>query len=321
MLEALTLESSGDPDVDGLEELLLQQRHALLGARDRLARSISDLVQRALVTIRETGRKVSDLIHASADEDEINRRLREAQIRVEKCAEQLSEDVQESIYREMSELRDRVTQIAESVIAKELLSRLERVFIAYDPESTSEAAASDVTKRLGEFLVRHSFNSKSRSFLELFRLDQYSGTATHESTKAIGHFFGKSFKPWEAVKWARLLGNVGRVLSVVGVVLNVVLQIKEDADAHKQEAELRESRTAMRAGFNEVSQVIKAQVDEATKEYISQTFGQRLEEIDRQLEELQDMRQTRSDLAKNLTQVLDDTRLLIREMHSKKRSV
>ena len=320
LLEARVAESAGDPDVDGVQELLLQKRHVLLGARDQLRRSIDNQVQRASSTIREIGRKSADLIHAGADKEEVNRQLRDAQTRVEKCTKKLAEDVQEMIGREMTELGHRVAQITESVVAKELLLRLENLLPTDDPERpSSESGAADVTKQLGAFLVKHSFNSKSRSFAGLFRLDQYSGTATHGAVKGIGHFFGKSFKPWEAVKWARVIGNAGRVLAVVGTVLNVVLQIKEDADARKQEADLRAGRDAVRTGFSEVARRIETQFDQAGGTFISQTVGRRLEEVDRQLEELNDMQRARSDLAANLMEALHDTRMLIREMHGRGR--
>ena len=328
LLEARMAESSGDPDVDGLMELLLQQRHALLETYDQLPRSIDNQVQQTSSNIRGIGREIADLIHASANKEEINRELREAQTRVEKCAEKLAEDVQKIIEWHIEALRHRVTQITESVVAKELFSRLtSRIEIEpISPENDPEIPAktrktSDITKQLGQLLIKWSFNSKSGSFAGFFKLDQYSGTAAHEVIKTLGHFFGKSFKPWEAVKWTRLLANTGRVLTVIGTVLNVVLLIKEDADASDLEAKLRESRMAVRTGFGEAARVIETQFDQATNTYISQTIGRRLKEVDRQFEELRDMQQTRSDLSQDLMQVLDDTRVLIREIHGQTRKL
>ena len=321
--EALIAEPPDDLDVEALMELLVQQRHALVDGRRQLSRSIDDLVQKTLANVRSDGRKIADLIHASADWEEVDRRLRNAQAGVEKRAKALEADVQKVIERDMAALGDRVAQIVEGAVAKDLFSRFtfrfENVGLdepRADPEALADGRkASDVTKQLGQFLTEHSFNPKSGSFAGLFKLDQYSGTRVHDSVKAMGNYLGKSFKPWEAVKWTRRIANVGRVLTVVGTVVNIALQIKEDVDAAKQEAELRGSREAVRAGFGDSAHAIETQFDQVTNECISQLIGQPLEEVDLQLEGLHDMQRTRGDFSQDLMRALDATRTLIREMH------
>lgn len=322
--EALAAEPSGDLDVDALRELLVQERHALLEARDQLRRSIDNHVQPISAKIRKDGREIADLIHASCDPEQINHQLRDAQTRVENSARELAEDIQRIIERYITDLGDRVKHITESVVAKELFSRLtSRIELAdqgVDPEALANARkAADVTEQLGRHLIKWSFNPKSGTFAGLFKLNQYSGTAAHDSIKTLGHLFGKSFKPWEAVKLTRLAANTGRVLAVAGTALSIYLQIKEDNDATKLEAELRESRVAARACFCEVAYVIEKQFDQATNDYMSQSIGRRLKEVDEQLEELRNMQQTRSDLSQALMQARDDTRMLIREMHGQTR--
>ena len=314
--EALAAEESDDPDVDALQELLTQKRRAWVEGKARLSQSVESEVQQTTSKIWQEGRKMADLIHGGADEDAVNRELIAAQDRVQDYTVELSELVQKEYHENDLAVRERVGQIAESEFVKELLPRLtERVQgIDIDPEVLSKAKqGADVTHRLGQFLVKHSFNPTDGA--SLFKLGQYSGTATHSMVKDIGHFFGKSFKPWEAVKWARIISNVGRVLNVAGFVLSIVLQLKEDADAAKMEQELRESRTAVRAGFGEVAHAVELHFDEATNTYVDD-IKQRIAEVDEQLEELRDMQQSRSELFQELTGLLEDTRSLISEMHA-----
>lgn len=323
--EALAAEPSGDLDVDALRELLVQERHALLEARDQVRRSVDNLVHPISARIRGEGREIADMIHATCDQDQISRQLRDAQARVESSAEKLAKDIQKNIERSMAGLGKQVKQITESAIAQELFLRLtSRVELAdhgTDPKVLASARrASDITIELGRFLVKWSFNPKSGSFAGLFKLNQYSGTDVHSTIKALGHLFGKSFKPWEAVKATRFVANTGRVLTVVGTVLNIFSQIKEDADAEKLEAKLRDSRQKVRASFCEVAHVIEKQFDQATEEYISKSIELRLGEVDEKLEELWDMQQARSDLSVALRQLREDTVALIREMHDQTKS-
>ena len=316
--EALAAESSDDPDVDALQELLIQQRRALLDSKVQISQSVENKVQQTTNKIREEGRNVADLIRGDSDFEDVDQQLKAAQERVQGYVDSLVELVQETVEEHISDLADRIEQIAESEFAKELLSRLIERFqeINIDPETMSKVKqGADFANRFGQFLIENSFNPTTSTFSGLFKLHQYSGTAIHGMVKDIGHFFGKSFKPWEAVKWTRTIANAGRVLSVAGTVLTIALQIKEDADAAKLEQELRESRAAVRAGFGEAANAIEMHFDEVTNTYVAETIGQRLEEVDKQLKELRDMKQSRSDLFQELNGLLGDTRELISEMH------
>ena len=99
--------------------------------------------------------------------------------------------------------------------------------------------------------------------------------------------------------------------------MTVALQIKEDADSAKLEAELRESRSAVRAGFSEAAQAIEMHFDQVTGTYVTETIGRRLAEVDQQLADLGKTQQSRGILFQDLEQLFDETGALIREVHEK----
>lgn len=317
--EALASESTGDKDIDALEELLLQRRRALLETQDRIPRAVEGEIQRAGSQIRQEGRKIADMINGSADQKQVDKELQAAQDRVQRHAEQLEESIQVVIGKHMKDLDDRVGAIANSELAKELLPRLAHRIeeASISPETMSKLKkASDISSKLGEFLVKNSFTPKAGTLGGLFKLNQYSGTAAHGAIKAIGHFFGKSFKPWEAVKWTRAVANAGRVLAVAGTVLTFILQIKEDADAAQLEKDLRESRSAVRSGFNDAAHVIEMHYDKATGSYVASTLTTEIASVDKQLAELREMQRTRGALFDDLLGLLNETQAMIRELHA-----
>ncbi len=122
--EALAAEPSDDTDVDALEELLLQQRRALVDTRVQLPRAVESQVQRTTDKIQQEGRKVADLIHGGLDPKTIDRELKAAQGRVQEDTDTLSERIQKTVEEHMSALAERVNQIAQSELAKELFPRL-----------------------------------------------------------------------------------------------------------------------------------------------------------------------------------------------------
>jgi hypothetical protein len=317
--EALASESTGDMDTDALEELLLQRRRALLEAQDLIPRAAEGEIQRTRSQIRQEGRKIADMINASADQKAVDRELLAAQDRVQRYSEQLGQSVQDVIDNHLKDLDARVGAIVNSELAKELLPRLMHRIdeAAISPATISKLKnASVISSKLGEFLIRNSFAPKAGNLGGLFKLNQYSGTATHGAVKAIGNFFGKSFKPWEAVKWTRAAANAGRGLMVVGFVATFFLQIKEDADAAQLERDLRESRSAVRSGFNDVAHVIEMHYDQAANAYVAGTLTPEIEITDKQLAELRDMQRTRTDLFNGLVALLEEARAMIRDLHA-----
>jgi Fe2+ transport system protein B len=317
--EALVGESTGDKDIDALEELLLQRRRALLDTQDRIPQAVEGEIQNASSQIRQEGRKVADMINASADQEAVDHELQAAQDRVQNLAEQLEKSVQAVVDEHMKALDDRVGDIDNSELAKELRPRLiyRKEQASMSPEAMKNLQkASDISSKLGEFLIRNSFVPKAGTLGGLFKLNQYSGTATHDTVKAVGHFFGKSFKPWEAVKWTRVVANAGRVFAVAGTVLTFVLQVKEDMDAARLEADLRESRSAVRSGFNDAAHAIEMHFDKATQSFIASAISSEIENVDSQLDELRGLQQTQSDLFENLSGLLNETKNLIKSIHS-----
>ncbi len=320
--EALTAESTGDIDVSATEELFLQKRRALLETRDRIPRAVEKEIQNVGSQVRQDGRKVADLIHGSAKQAEIDNELQKAQLQVQECAEKCGQTIETLIIKQMEELDERLGNILNSEFAKELSVRLEHRIKDADisPESLSKMKAStDVSQKLGKFLVENSFKAGgSGAFGGIFKLANYSGTKTHELVKTIGNFFGKKFKPWEAIKWTKNIAHAGRVFAVAGTVLTFVLQFKEDADAAQLEIDLRESRALIRNGFNDAAHAIETHFDKATGAYITETFNPEIESVDKQLSELREMQQTRSDLFRNLSDLLEETRCMIKELHTNK---
>lgn len=317
--EALAAESTGDIDVNATEELFLQKRRALLETRDRIPRTVEKEIQNIGSQVRQDGRKVADFIHGSAKQAEIDNELQKAQHHVQECAEKCGQTIETLIIKQMEELDERLGNILNSEFAKELSVRLEHRIKDADisPESLSKMKASaDVSQKLGKFLVENSFKTGSSGAIsEIFKLANYSGTKTHELVKTIGIFFGKKFKPWEAIKWTKNIAHAGRVFAVAGTVLTFVLQFKEDADAAQLEIDLRESRALIRNGFNDAAHAIETHFDKATGAYITETFNPEIESVDKQLSELREMQQTRSNLFQNLSDLLEETRCMIKELH------
>ena len=119
----------------------------------------------------------------------------------------------------------------------------------------------------------------------------------------------------------RTAANVGRGFAVAGTVLTIGLQIKEDADAAQREKDLREERSKVRSKFNDAAHAIEMHYDKATSSYITGTLTTEIEAVDKKLTELRDMHQARNSLFQSLLDLLEETRGMIRELHTDKNQV
>lgn len=322
--EALVGESTGDKDIDALEEVLLQRRHALLETQNRIPHAVEGKIQRTGEHIRDKGRTIAEMIEGSADQEKINQSFKNAQDQVQQIAEELGQAVQAIIAKHMKDFDERVGAIDNSELAKELFARFAgRIKEAHiTPETMSKLKkASDLSSKFGDFLLKNSFTPKTSTLSGLFKLNQYSGTAAHGTVKAVGKFFGKSFKPWEAVKLGRTAANVGRVFAVAGTVLTIVLQITEDADAAQRERDLRECRSEVRSVFNYAAHAIEMHYDKVTRSYIAGTLTAEIEAVDKKLAELRNMQQSRNTLFQDLLGLLEETRAMIRDLHTDNQEV
>lgn len=325
--EALAKASSGDIDVDALEELLIQRRRALDEERQKLPEIIRHKVEEVTREVRSEGRKLADLIHGEADTEAVNARFKRAQEQVEGAPEALSKALTEVLGERQEALHKRFEGILDSELGRELLPRLQKRAEEYlarsemDPDLVKRLGqGAELSQKFGKFLVDSSFKPGSSSLKAIFELRNYSGTDTHKAVLAVGKFFGKKFKPWEAVKWAKFTANAGRVLAVGGVVVSLVLTWREDVKEAEREKELAEARAATRFGFSDAANAIETFFDEVTNTYIAEAINPDIDEVNRQLEELRAMQTSRSENYQAMVRLLADTQALIRRIHQTQES-
>ncbi len=321
--EALAKASTGDKAQDGLKELLIQKRRTLNEGRLRVRQAGRTQITSSTGKVRDEGRKTADLVHGGADSAAVNQAIAVAQQRVDHYAEELEKGLTRAFGDVVQDLEKDLEHIADSELAHLLKPHLAAALdaaaarVKIDPATGDKARkAAQASSKLGEFLVSHSFNGAKSTLGGIFRLRQYSGTNVHAFIKSSGKLFGKSFKPWQAVKWTKTVSNIGRVLSVAGTVISVLLQVKEDSDAENQRKELAQARDAIRSSFGEAADVIETHYDKATDSFVSDVIAPEIQEVDRQVTELNATEDRASKLQIALSEALEETQRLIREIHA-----
>ena len=113
----------------------------------------------------------------------------------------------------------------------------------------------------------------------------------------------------------RYLGNAGRVIGAVVVILTIAAQIKEDEqEQHKRE--LPDARDSVRRASRETSRQIEAAFWASYEHFSRDFYDGELEAIDEALNGLVGDRQTRNEMAEALNQIVSEAQTIIQRIQA-----
>ena len=128
-----------------------------------------------------------------------------------------------------------------------------------------------------------SFSGADKAVGVFARSGEISGSAGHALVKDIGSTIGYKFKPWQAVKITKNIGNVakfaGPALAVISVGVEIYGAVKEEKELKK----IAVSKSQMNESFYEIAKEVVSQIKEKVNNYVK-------EHIDREINKFQEKR-------------------------------
>ena len=113
-----------------------------------------------------------------------------------------------------------------------------------------------------------------------------SGSPLHEGVLTIGHFFGKKFKPWEAVRWASNIGKVAKFgIPVLVAGLDIWMQVSEDKRENKIIAQIKTAKNQFVTTYQCEINKIKSQFEDYLHT-ILENYANKRDEINKSKDEL-----------------------------------
>lgn len=304
------LPSTGDSDIDALEEHLLQERHIISTTQWRIESSVKAIFEEAASKIREKGREIANTVYDYKTEDDANDAITAAYNEVDTITAACVDNVTHKIEELSEDCQAQLDEFYKSDFSQNLKFRLESKNGRGNP-LIERIFKSDVLTQGGNKIIANTVGTNAAAN----GLKAFTGSNIHQMVLDIGHFFGHSFKPWEAVKWVKGINVAGKILGAFGVVLSIGMQAKEDVDADKREQEMRKSRETLRAGFNNAANEVVKYFNNALGNFLSENYLTRIAEIDAQISEIRNMRIGKSETCKLLESTQTDCRLLISDIH------
>lgn len=302
--------STGDDDVDALEEHLLQERHIIANTQWRIESAVKSVFEESAAQIREKGREIANSIFSYDNNDAANDAIAAAYSDVDSITSACVDSVINRITTLSDDCQVQLDDFYKSDFSQELQFRLEHKNTKGNPIIERIFKSDVLTQGSSKLIANTAGKNATTNGLKAF-----TGSNVHKMVLDIGHFFGHSFKPWEAVKLVKGINVAGKVLGAFGVVLSIGMQAKDDIDAEKREQEMRKIRENLRAGFNNAASEVVRYFNNALGNFLTENYQKRIDEIDSQIAEIRSMRTGKSETCKLLENAQSDCRLLISDIH------
>lgn len=305
------LPSSGDDDIDSFEETQLRQKSILAKVIKNIDADVKARYREASSQIRDIGRDLANSLDSYSEQSEVDDAFKNAQNEVDTISQQCSQNIEQVIEENLAEYNVEMEEFYNSPFTQHLYQRM-KTKNYNDMPVIKKIVESEVLSKGGMAII----NNAGGAQVGLKGLAGFKGTNIHQIVLDVGHFFGHSFKPWEAVKITKGINVAGRVIGVAGTVLSVFMQAKEDYDADQRVKEQRQAREQIRGAYNSAAEELEMHFSESLNNLIETNLRPRLEEIDSSINSIRTLRTGKSEKCDRLMQLDSDCRKLIGEIHS-----
>lgn len=113
-----------------------------------------------------------------------------------------------------------------------------------------------------------------------------SGSSLHDVVLNIGHFFGKSFKPWEAVRWASNIAKVAKFgVPVITAGIDIYMQYREEKKEYERLQQIKAAKSQFVTGYQSEINKVKSQFENYLN-IILENYTNKRNEINKSKDEL-----------------------------------
>ena len=313
MQEAMTLEPTGDTDVDTLMMVYNQNLRVMDETRSQLRESTNNAILESMELINRTGAECAQNLRQGMTDEDLDRDAEAVDTRLQSIWEELVNRIHQECSEVLPTMTSRLDELHNSHRFQSALGNL-NVRASGPDVSRILGTARDAARGLSE-VSRIAARNSSAVASGATGLSRFSGSFAHERVLQIGRSMGHSFKPWGAVKVARGIETAGKLLNVAASVLNVLLQVQEHREEAREAADAMRARQELRAHFAGVAQGVQDEANGVVEGYIQEALTEPMEEIREYSDELNHARQDQNIHIKHLAEVNKSSRDLIARIH------
>ena len=308
--EAISAEPTGDEDIESLVTIYKQNIRVVGETTKRMRQAIRNAIDETTSRVNLIGSECAEKLYPGIKREEWKEETAKLESRSEKLWQDLKEGIEKEFARIMPEMQERLDELHNSHRFQSTLTSIRDRSSGRNITGALKIAQT-AAERLGQ-VGRHAAMPIGGRGLAAF-----SGTPAHGMVLNIGHTLGHSFQPWQAVKIARGIGTASVALSGIATVIDVWMQVRADAEADRQDREFMDRRRDVRAYANKDARRMDAEAMKVSEEAIQEFLTGPMEEMQIQVDELNRERENRNVHLERLSNVSEQARALIAEIHGK----
>ena len=308
MQEAMAAEPTGDEDIDLLVEIYHQNIRVVRETARHLRQAVRNDIDKATGKVRRLGDDCAQQLSPGITQEDWEEEITSLDSKSEEVWLGMVEQIQQTCTEVMPEMQKRLDELHNSQRFQSTLNNIR-------DRSSSRNATNilRITQKAAEQLGR--VGTKAAMPTGARGLSAFSGTPAHNLILGIGHRLGHSFQPWQAVKIASGVRTASAFLSGIAVITDVLGQIQSEREEDKRDREFAGKRREIRAYTANMARHMEAEAVKAGEEVIQEFLTEPMEEMQRQVDELNQERETKNEHLKHLSNVSEQARALIAEIH------
>jgi GTPase SAR1 family protein len=138
-----------------------------------------------------------------------------------------------------------------------------------------------------------------------------AGAPLHQVVLNVGHFFGATFKPWQAVNIAKGIGNFAKVLGPILIAVPVVMEAVDIVMEKQQEKKEQEHRSSLLTAVSDQANSVVQEFKDQYSEYKEKAIGENLKMIKKMRDQRTRAVKLTDKTAKELKSCVEDFKRLI----------
>ena len=314
LTEALEGEDRGDPDADALLLVYNQNIRAITQSATSIRGEVELAIIKGKNKILQAGDVVNDILDAERSETGEKRAIDTAQTMIRETTEELDESIAKALLDALPPLKDRIEAMQQYRLHQEVALRLGAGEKGAD-WNRGLGVIQSLAGRLGESAGRIARNNTAGSVGKT-GMSQFSGSQGHRAVLRIGHTFGHSFQPWEAVRLTQKIGQMAAILSAASIALDVAMDLKELRDEQRRERESLKARQDVKVEFDRVAGEVELEARSTLEDAVSELLEEPLQQITNARDQINLAREERNKHLGRLNSVEAAVGELIRRIHS-----
>ncbi len=289
--------TSDNDDVKKIQEAIRQKRFLVADCHDKVMRSIKSEMNTLCADINERGSKLAAHIVDGAELEILNEQNERTMSEIALMCDNSGIAIDHVVQSELQVLDDKCGELMDSPLMKDLL-RFGSAKLDFNIEVKDSRIDEHLKKlpgvigKIGNLLHTHSIGPNAA----MKGLRVASGSKLHEGILQVGKMVNFKFKPYQAVKIVDKLGKAGKFLGAAQIVLGPAIAWFEEVQEKNYKEEIKRVRIAVRHNYHRYAEAIADEYKSEILDKLNLFFGDILDHIDKDSEELRSKAMTEQKL-------------------------